>query len=632
MFGKSVLSLFCLCFVFLASPTIAEKANSSQQQGWINLFDGRSFAGWKASEHEDTFSVTDGMIVVKGKRSHLFYVGEVEKADFKDFEFKADVMTMPGANSGIYFHTEYQQTGWPAKGYESQVNNTHSDTQKTGGLYAAVRLNSSPAQDKQWFTQHIIVRGKHVIVKIDGNTVVDYVEPDDVSFPDRPGRKLSSGTFALQGHDPGSIVYYKNIMVKPLPSGPQWIELFNGKDLAGWKQLNGTAKYEVRDGVIFGTTVRGSPNSFLCTDKNYSDFILELEFKVDPALNSGVQIRSNSFKEFKNGRVHGYQVEIDPSERAWTAGVYDEARRGWLNDLKDNEPARKAFKQNQWNHIRVEAVGNSIKTWLNGISAADLKDSMTASGFIGLQVHSSNSEKPLQVCWRNIRIKDLTAGAERIKVAVVTGGHDFEQKPFLEMFNSFEGMEYMHVALKDDSEIFEDISSLPYDVIVLYNMTQKISTKRQKNFVNLLNKGVGLVALHHSIAAFPGWPEYRKIIGARFLLSDVVENGISYKMSTYKHDVDIPISIENKHHPITKDMKGFTIHDETYQNCLIEPDNNILLVTDEPSNDKGICWTRKYGNSKVCYIQLGHGFQAYNNENYRTLVANAIKWSADRLD
>ena len=630
--GKSVLSLFCLCFVLLASPTIAEKADSSQQQDWVSLFDGKSLTGWKASEREGTFSVKDGMIVVDGKRSHLFYVGEVENADFKDFEFKADVMTMPGANSGIYFHTEYQQTGWPAKGYESQVNNTHSDTQKTGGLYATVRVNPAPAQDKQWFTHHIIVRGKHVIVKIDGNTVVDYVEPDDVSFPDWPGRKLSSGTFALQGHDPGSIVYYKNIVVKPLPSGPQWIELFNGKDLAGWKQLNGTAKYEARDGVIVGTTVRGSPNSFLCTEKNYSDFILELEFKVDPTLNSGVQIRSNSFKEYKNGRVHGYQVEIDPSERAWTAGIYDEARRGWLNDLKGNEPARKAFKQNQWNHIRVEAVGDSIKTWLNGIAAADLMDSMTASGFIGLQVHSSKKEKPQQVRWRNIRIKDLSGGCESIKVAVVTAGHGFNGEEFFGMFDSFGDIKYTHLPQEDHSETFEDISGWPYDVVVLYNMSQEISPKRQRNFINLLNKGMGLVALHHSIAAFQEWTEYRKVIGARYFLSDVVENGITYKRSTYKHDVTFTVNVEDKSHPITRSLGDFSINDETYKGYLVDQDNLLLLSTDEPSNSESVCWTRKYGNSKVVYIQLGHGLEAYNNENYRTLVANAIKWSADRLN
>jgi len=187
----------------------------------------------------------------------------------------------------------------------------------------------------------------------------------------------------------------------------EWQSLFDGNGLSGWVQRGGEAKYHVEDGVIVGTTVPKTRNSFLCTKKNYGNFILELEFKVDPGLNSGVQIRSNSIESYRNGVVHGYQVEIDPSDRAWSAGIYDESRRGWLNDLRDNEPACKAFKQNEWNHLRIAAVDDSIKTWLNGVAAADLKDSMTATGFIGLQVHASNSDKPLQIRWRNIRIQDL---------------------------------------------------------------------------------------------------------------------------------------------------------------------------------------------------------------------------------
>ena len=187
----------------------------------------------------------------------------------------------------------------------------------------------------------------------------------------------------------------------------KWEALFDGKTLNGWIQRGGKARYHAEDGTIVGSTVQHTPNSFLCTEKTYGNFILELEFKVDPTLNSGVQIRSRSLKEYKNGRVHGYQVEIDPSERAWSGGIYDEARRGWLNDLKDNEAARKAFKNGEWNHFRIEAIGDSIKTWLNGVPAANLTDSETATGFIALQVHSTNSEKALHVWWRNIRIQDL---------------------------------------------------------------------------------------------------------------------------------------------------------------------------------------------------------------------------------
>jgi hypothetical protein len=197
-----------------------------------------------------------------------------------------------------------------------------------------------------------------------------------------------------------------------------WIDLFDGKTLHGWIQRGGKAKYTVIDGTIVGETVLNTPNSFLCTEQEYGDFILELEFKVDPRLNSGVQIRSQCFdkpaviqwngKEIKipANRVHGYQVEIDPSSRGWTGGIYDEGRRGWLFDLKDKPEASKAFKQDEWNKLRVEGKGDSIKTWVNGVPAADLKDSMTPKGFIALQVHQAK-EAGLKVQFRNIRLKRL---------------------------------------------------------------------------------------------------------------------------------------------------------------------------------------------------------------------------------
>jgi hypothetical protein len=186
-----------------------------------------------------------------------------------------------------------------------------------------------------------------------------------------------------------------------------WQPLFDGRTLDGWTQRGGEAKYRVEDGQIVGTSVPNTPNSFLCTDREFTDFILEWEFRVDPRLNSGVQIRSNSVPGYQDGRVHGYQVEIDPSERAWTAGIYDEARRGWLCDLKDNEKARQAFRQNEWNHVRVEARGDLIKTWLNGVPAAALEDGLTRTGFVALQVHGTQEKKPLEVRWRKLRIEDL---------------------------------------------------------------------------------------------------------------------------------------------------------------------------------------------------------------------------------
>jgi hypothetical protein len=187
----------------------------------------------------------------------------------------------------------------------------------------------------------------------------------------------------------------------------EWKPLFNGKDLQGWEQLNGKAKYEVVDGAIVGSTVPDEPNSFLTTKEKYGDFILELDLLVDEAMNSGIQIRSESKGDYQNGRVHGYQVEVDPSARAWSGGLYDEARRGWLYPLELNPKAQQAFKHKQWNKYRIEAIGNSIRTWVNGVPAANVLDAMTPSGFIALQVHGIYGDmKPgLQIKWKNIRIQ-----------------------------------------------------------------------------------------------------------------------------------------------------------------------------------------------------------------------------------
>ena len=184
-------------------------------EGWVSLFDGKTLDGWKASDAPGTFSVENGAIAVHGPRSHLYYVGPVNNHSFTNFEWKADVMTTPGSNSGMYFHTEWQETGWPSKGYEVQVNNSHTDPKRTGGLYGVQDNLEATAKDNEWFTQQISVQGKHVIVKVNGKTITDYTEPDNVQRPpDMIGRKLGSGTFALQGHDPKSVVYYKNIMVR----------------------------------------------------------------------------------------------------------------------------------------------------------------------------------------------------------------------------------------------------------------------------------------------------------------------------------------------------------------------------------------------------------------------------------
>ncbi|HZI53468.1 MAG TPA: DUF1080 domain-containing protein [Chitinophagaceae bacterium] len=201
-----------ICVVFCVA------AEKHPQADWISLFDGKTLTNWKVGNNASTFTIEDGAIVAHGPVAHLFYDGDAGKHNFKNFEFKADVMTTPGSNSGIYFHTIYQEQGWPAKGYEVQVNNSQSDWRRTGSLYGIQDVREVHVKDNEWYTEYFKVEGKRVIVKLNDKTVVDYTEPDNVKRDTASeGRVLSRGTFALQGHDPKSKVYFKNIMVKLLP-------------------------------------------------------------------------------------------------------------------------------------------------------------------------------------------------------------------------------------------------------------------------------------------------------------------------------------------------------------------------------------------------------------------------------
>ncbi|WP_338869907.1 DUF1080 domain-containing protein [Spirosoma sp. SC4-14] len=184
--------------------------------GWVSIFDGKTLNGWKVGDNASTFSVEDGAIVVHGPRAHLFYEGPVGNHNFKNFEWKAQVKTTPGSNSGMFIHTEYQETGWPSKGYEIQVNQSHTDWRKTGSVYGLQDVKDVFVKDDEWYTEHIIVQGKKVTVKINDKTINEYTEPESRSNGTDP-KRLSSGTVALQGHDPKSMVYYKDIQIKILP-------------------------------------------------------------------------------------------------------------------------------------------------------------------------------------------------------------------------------------------------------------------------------------------------------------------------------------------------------------------------------------------------------------------------------
>ncbi|MDR1780811.1 MAG: DUF1080 domain-containing protein [Tannerella sp.] len=205
----------------------------------------------------------------------------------------------------------------------------------------------------------------------------------------------------------------------------RWTPLFNGKDFTGFTQLNGQAPFTVEDGMLVGTSVPGTPNSFMATEQDYGDFILEFDVLCDPSLNSGVQFRSLSLPTYDNGRVHGYQCEIDPSDRAWSGGIYDEARRGWLVTLLDNPAGQKAYNRTDWNHYRVECLGNNIRIWLNGVNTANLIDDMTLSGFIAFQVHASGEDdRGKTIKWKNIRIITENV-ANNLKVGELTAEVNF---------------------------------------------------------------------------------------------------------------------------------------------------------------------------------------------------------------
>ena len=216
--GMSLAGMVLIFLIGCSGSDSSEAQDTSQQDintgtEWVTIWDGETLDNWRASENPESFSVEDGKIVVDGPRAHLFYEGQVGDANFTDFEFRADVYTYPGANSGIFFHTEYQEEGWPANGYEAQVNATHSDPRKTGSLYGVNDvMDVAPHADEEWFTYHIKVEGKDITFSINGETVNEFTEPDDRES----SVSLSSGTIALQAHDPDSRIYYRNIEIKVL--------------------------------------------------------------------------------------------------------------------------------------------------------------------------------------------------------------------------------------------------------------------------------------------------------------------------------------------------------------------------------------------------------------------------------
>jgi type 1 glutamine amidotransferase len=625
MAKKLGLALLVWCLI-LATNQLAV----ADEEGWISLFDGKSFDGWKANENPDTFSIRDGAIVVNGPRSHLFYIGPAENHNFKNFELKVDVMTRPNSNSGVYFHTEYQESSWPAKGYEVQVNSSHPDWRKSGSLWAVQDVREATT-DNKWFTEHIIVKGKHIVIKIDGKTVVDWIEPENWEPPSgMDGRKISSGTFALQGHDPGSTVYFKNIMVKPLPDNigeHGWIELFNGENLDRWKvNEENPDTFSVRDGMI----IVDGPRSHLfyagpVNNADFKNFELRVRALTKPGANSGIYFHTE-YQE-RGWPDKGYEVQVNNTHKDWR-------KTGSLYAVRDvrNSPA----EDDEWFTEHIVVRGKHIVIKVNGKTTVDwtepedwdppsrMSGRKISSGTFALQGHDPKSV----IHYRSVKVKPLPE-KEKIKAVILTGGHGFQREPFFKVFEGHDDIQYTEFQLKDHSEIFEDISDWDYDVIVLYNMSKQISPKRRRNFARLLREqGVGLVALHHMMGAYPDWPQYRKITGGKYFL----KGASGHRGSTYKHDLDLHVHIEDTSHPITRGMSDFRIHDEGYKYCGFEADNHVLLTTEHPDCDKTIGWVRKVGKARVYGMMLGHDSHAYENPNFRKLVARAIRWTAGRLD
>jgi len=437
-----------------------------------------------------------------------------------------------------------------------------------------------------------------------------------------------------------------------------WQDLFDGKTLTGWVQRNGKAQYIVEDGMIVGTTVLSTPNSFLCTEKMYTDFVLELEFLVEPGMNSGIQIRSHSFEHFKDYRVHGYQVEIDTSGRAWSGGIYDEGRRGWLYPLKDKPEAQKAFKQNQWNHYRIEAVGDRIKTWVNGVPAADLQDDMTSTGFIALQVHASK-EAGKKIKWRDIRIQDITGLENKgpLKALIVDGqnNHDWKSTtPVLKSLLEKTGLFSVDVATSPQQgqpmdKFRPDFAQ--YSVIVSNYTGDDWPKETQNALVKYMQNGGGLVIYHAADNAFPKWSQWNEMIAiggwggrnemsgpkVRYRDGKVVLDNSPGAGGSHGPQHEFQVIVRDRLHAITAGLPEKWMHasDELYSELRGPAKNMMILATayaDPAQKGTGehepMLFTVRYGKGRVFHTVLGHGPDQLCCVGFIVTFQRGTEWAA----
>jgi hypothetical protein len=422
-------ALLATCLLASAGATAAEKKKApapGAPSAWKPLFDGKSLAGWKANEATESFTVMDGAIVANGKpRSHLFYVGDDQP--FVDFELEADVMTRPNSNGGIYFHTAWQEAGWPRQGFEVQVNNTYKDKNKTASLYEVVNVTEPPAADDKWFKLGIKVQGKRVVTSVDGKVLVDYTEPAGKQPGKDFTRVLDRGTFALQAHDAGSTVLFKNLRVRRLAaaSGAEGeaivpkkrIALWNGKDLGGWTadvpakdtDPNVPDSFVVRDGLLVS---RGTPGGHLMTNATYRNYRLEVEYRFpDKGGNCGVLVHASRPRALYKMFPQSIEVQMmhenagdfwcieenievpdmearrprkEPGQRF--GGGPQDARR--IVNLTDGSEK----PLGQWNQMVIEARDRGIKVWVNGQLVNDGQNATTDRGKIALQAEGTEVE------------------------------------------------------------------------------------------------------------------------------------------------------------------------------------------------------------------------------------------------
>lgn len=401
----------------------AARARAAVPPEAVVLFDGSSLDAWQGLDGRPApWTIDEGAMVIKpgsGSMQTRQAFGPVRlHLEFCIPVSPDDVSGQARGNSGVYLAGLYEVQILDAPGAAPADN-------LVGGIYGhRAPLVNAARPAGQWQTYDI----DFAPPAFDGNgekigeammTVIlnGVVIHERVAVPAPTGGGISgteapTGPIMLQDH--GDAIRFRNIWVvekahalsKDTP--PLFQFIFNGQTLDGWVQRGGKADYRVENGCILGQTRPNQPNTFLCTERDYADFELDLEFRIDDALNSGVQIRSHSRPDYRNGVVHGYQVEIDPSNRAYTCGIYEESGRGWLDPLDDNVAAREAYRNGEWNRMRVHAQGRHIRTWINGVPAADLVDDAAASGFIGLQVHGVGDRvDPLAVRWRHIMLREL---------------------------------------------------------------------------------------------------------------------------------------------------------------------------------------------------------------------------------